>query len=100
MVLVAGIDSFWAVASVEILIELQTRHALLNRNAYLLGTPWIYRRLIAHDIPIFQHPTQRFTRLYQRRQVGAARAIYWSRHRNEVDVGIANAVKVRTKAQL
>ena len=69
MRLVARVDALGAVAGVEVLVELQARHALEHRHAVFLGGARVHGRFVDHDVAALEHRANRLAGLDQRRQV-------------------------------
>ena len=66
MLFITGIDALGAVPDEEILVELQPRNSLQDRDADLLGATGIHGRLVDNDIAFLQNLADGLAGSFQR----------------------------------
>ena len=94
MFAVAGIDALGRIADEEILLPLQARLALEQRNAHLLGRAGIHGRLVDDGGALLQVASDRDAGADQRRKVRLVRLVDRRGHSDDDDVGFLQAAGV------
>ena len=86
MFLVAGINTFRAVAAEEVMIEPEAGMLFEDWHAVFLGTSGIDGGLVNDDVTFFQHFTHGFTGLNEGREVWSLMFVY--RRGNGDDIAV------------
>ena len=94
VLLVAGVDTLGAVATIEIHIHLQAANLLHDRDALVFGNAGIDGALIDHHITLADDLTDRGAGSYERSQVGVVVCIHGGRDGHHIEVAVLDLLNV------
>ena len=91
---IAGIDALRRIADEEVAVEGEPGRLRQDRHANLFRGARIDRRFVDHHVARREHAADRLARPHQRREVRALRLIDRRRHRDDVEIAVAQRLDI------